>query len=659
MPDRKKPHTSLYGQAAFISTVCLLFLCQDALAWHTLQHGALAREAFIQLPEDMQEKFTPWLDQIVFSALEPDISIMDGDNHEWNIHKEPGDTTAGPVRIEALYRLAEAALIAEPPDLETVSRYLGLISRYIADLNQPLHTDAFDTDEDVVHVAYEMDVYANQGDLSFEDRGRLLVDDIYSEAIAAAEHANPYYESILKAYRLGKGYENTRGITRLCCQRAVDDIADIWTTLWAGAMKRTPSLFLRVNDTILRPGDTLEITASALPGRDGRGNFDLYLLLETLEKEYTFLGPGPLLSTSPVPFSSSWQVDKVVKKRICALSLAEPIQPGHFILHGLLVKAGGDVMNMADWASEPVAISFDLEDLPSANRLLDEISNDIYIFPARLPDGSSSYLPIMRWDLIFMGYKKDDPATLEDETLFNNAIFPGNYSHLMLYLGLDRHGMPCALEMVPDVMGKVNLRITSFYYSGRSIPEFPVEPSLLPVFTEDIGIYDHRNAMRFRPDLRDRALYMEETLMERIAQDMDGTFSYQYEYDWSGDLSDPEIRLVDDGRENGAGCTDYMISLFEDYAGICMKGARMTAAEVTDYFLNDPKGSLAPVPDFLNPFPYKLRIRDILDMGYYVVDSPAHIFPCDNSTETGVPVPSRLIKSPALVPVEDVAFPTL
>ena len=640
----------------FAAIFSFLLFTGECRAWYTPQHGAIARNAFEKLPEEMRNLFAPWRGQMLLSSLEPDISIMDWDNHEWNIHRQPEDTTSGPERIDALFRRAKSALLADPPDLEAAARDMGLLAHYMADLAQPLHTDAFDPVEESCHLPYEFDVYKHQDEIKYEDRGLLPVKNPMERSVAVAREANRFYESILTAYSSDKGYENTKVISRLGCQSAVDNIADAWTTIWADTMKKGPSLFLETSMKTFRPDDLLEITVSATAGRDGGGAFDLYLLLESPASRYLFIGPGPTLSDTPVPFLSSWPVGAVTHNTVCSVRLGEAVNEGRFRLYGLLVKEGGDIMAETDWIGRPVYIDFVIEALPAADKLLDEISDEVYLFPARDADGHTSFLPLMRWDVIFVGSKQDNPLTDIDESVIGNII-PGDYSHLMLYLGLDKEGRPTVVEMVPDIMGRFNIRLTRLTCKETGPPDFQAEPSMLPVFNVDISMYGLRNAMRLAPSWRDMALAHEKELLERIAMDMEENFPYQYEYQYNeNNFFDAEIRLVDDGRKGGAGCTDYILSLFEEYAGICITGARANALEVTEYFRHPP-GSSVQIPDYLNPLPFSITVTDVLNMGYHLVDPPPHLFPCDIAAETGVPLPARVMASPAFVPVPAVEFP--
>ena len=148
-------------------------------------------------------------------------------------------------------------------------------------------------------------------------------------------------------------------------------------------------------------------------------------------------------------------------------------------------------------------------------------------------------------------------------------------------------------------------------------------------------------------------------VLDQVRHDLQTDISYQMEYNWSGNFADREIFLVDDGRANGVSCTDYLLVLLEEQAGVCIHGSRISAREVEEYFRFDPVGSTVAIPDEWNPFPFPVTVADVLDMGYYAVDPPPHVFPCDNSTETGLPTPARLINSPQLVDIVPAPVPAV
>ncbi|MGQ9812717.1 MAG: hypothetical protein ACUVQ2_04865 [Dissulfurimicrobium sp.] len=57
--------------------------------------------------------------------------------------------------------------------------------------------------------------------------------------------------------------------------------------------------------------------------------------------------------------------------------------------------------------------------------------DDSFFFPASMPgDPSITYLPLRRWDMIFVGQVMDNPATPEDESLISKII-TGLFKHII------------------------------------------------------------------------------------------------------------------------------------------------------------------------------------------------------------------------------------
>ena len=175
----------------------------------------------------------------------------------------------------------------------------------------------------------------------------------------------------------------------------------------------------------------------------------------------------------------------------------------------------------------------------------------------------------------------------------------------------------------------------------------------------DIWSYQNRQAKRLKNEELEKLRAAEVDVLEQVALDLQSDISYQFEFNWSGDLFDKEVTLVDDGLDNGVSCTDYLLSLLEGNAGVCIYDSRMTAAEVKDYFRFDPSGMLADIPEEFNPFPFPVTVLDVLDMGFDLGDPPPHIFTCDNSAEIGVPLPAKLINSPQLTDIATVPPPVV
>ena len=622
-------------------------------AWYTPMHIHITRTAFEHLPEHIQEVFEPYLDSILWESMTPDLFLRDWPNHEWNIHRAPGDNTAAPVRIQSLAQKILDVLRQSPPDISGAADKLGLLSHYLADINQPLHTDEYAEEESWIHIPYEKDVYVHQAELTFDDRGTRFRPDIYNTVIDSARQANMYYQAIIDAYAMGDGYAGVRQISQLNYERAVHDIADVWTTLWLLATSDAPSLALQVNQGCFRPGDMIQLKLTALPGSNQPQEADLYVAVTDASGTLWFMTPGPEFSRDLSPFHTSLSLPQSEEQILFAAPVETCGSEGDYTAYALLVSPASDPCDVQSWLSDLAAVSFRVEPLP--DDLLADLRDESYLFPAGFKGSHNVIgLPLQRWDFIFLGKKMDDPATPGDESLLNRLI-PGDFRHTILYLGRDSYGRPCGLELNDKVAS--DLRVVR-------LPEFePVYPSGtslgLPVSIKNIQAYQNRWAKRLQEEDLQKLRAATGLVLDQVRHDLQTDISYQMEYNWSGDFADREIFLVDDGRANGVSCTDYVLVLLEEQAGVCIHGSRISAREVEEYFRFDPVGSTVAIPDEWNPFPFPVTVADILDMGYYAVDPPPHVFPCDNSTETGLPTPARLINSPQLVDIVPAPVPAV
>ena len=613
----------------------------------------ITRTAFEHLPEHIQEVFEPYLDSILWESMSPDLFLRDWPNHEWNIHRAPGDNTAAPVKIQSLAQEILDLLRQSPPDISGAADKLGQLSHYLADINQPLHTDEYAEEESWLHIPYEKDVYDHQSELTFDNRGTRFRPDIYNTVIDSARQANMYYQAIIDAYAMGDGYPGVKQISQLNYERAVQDIADVWTTLWLLATSEVPSLALQVSQGCFRPGDIIQLKLTALPGSNQPQEADLYVAVLDASGTLWFMTPGPEFSHDLSPFHASLSLSQSLEQILLAAPVETCGSGEDYTAYALLVSPASDPCDVQSWLSDLAALSFRVEPLP--DDLLADLRDESYLFPAGFKGSHNVVgLPLQRWDFIFLGKKLDDPATLADESLLNRMI-PGDFRHIILYLGRDSYGRPCGLELNDKEASDLRvIRLPEFesvYPSGTDLS--------LPVSIKNIQSYQNRWAKRLQEQELQRLRAAEALVFDQVRLDFQTDISYQMEYYWSGNFADHEIFLVDDGRENGVSCTDYMLVLLEEQAGVCIHGSRISAREVEEYFRFDPEGSLVVIPDEWNPFPFPVTAADILNMGYYAVDPPPHVFPCDNSTETGLPIPARLINSPQLVDIITVPVPAV
>lgn len=615
--------------------------------WSPVIHARLADSALSLLSPELNSRLATYREQILAGAATPPADMV------WNSHAElKGD---GPDRIEAMFSeilSAEGNLANEP---EQLAYALGRLAGAVADMSYPLHTDERVDNEPAIQSAYDADTEEFMPVVSSLSRNVRYWVSPRDTVIASASRANHFYAPVIAAYSAGEGYDELAGITTVCSRQAVQDIADAWTTLWAKhSATNRHALSIALNRAELTPGDTLVMTVSVVAGGDLPPQADLYVAIEDDVGMLYFLTATEGLSPYATPLKERWNLAGGRDEELLSLVVPPKIAMGSVGVFALLVTAGGSPYDAAAWASNLSFARVVLAEHPVVE--LSQLKAESYLFPAISADGQArGALPLQRWDFIFVGDMEDNPATSRYEPLFN-ILIPGEFNHVMVYLGRDADGKPWGMEMTTTGTPQSNdLRIVR-------LPEFEdppiaVEGFNLAVGPKSLSSYQPRWAMRLNPSALAQVRQVEPVLLQILEKDWQERFPYQLEFDWSGRVTDSEIQLVDDGRARGASCTDYWLALYEEVAGVCIRGTRISAADLKLYFTSDQEGSTAMVPEELNPFPFPLSMQQALAIGFRPVDPPAHYFPCGGPEETGVPIPDKLRHSPQLIEIAPVPLP--
>jgi hypothetical protein len=400
-----------------------------------------------------------------------------------------------------------------------------------------------------------------------------------------------------------------------------------------------------VSARVLRPGNEFRLGLGISNTADIQA--DLYVAVLTPKNELLFLAPDlNHWSSVPIAFQAVRRSQQDLAIPVISLVLPPEIAAGEYVFAAVLTQQGSSPFQPETWLSNVAVQKVVLTYLPLTPY---ELVNEPYLFPVRLPDQDAmGYLPLNRWDIMFMGEVLDDPSTPQNEALISEII-PGLFNHIAVYLGRDKDGQAYGMEITPDFTHKSYelrlIRLPEYYELAVPVAENTGEP----VQNKDLAQYTARWAKRFAAEPLTELTAAEERLFARMQADMEANLPYQMEYYWSGNFFDRAIYIVDDGLKNGANCTDYWLSVFEEIAGICFKGVRMNVQEANAYFQTDPVGANVYIPDFLNPFPTPLKISDLFHLGFYLVEPPPHVFLCDGSQETGLPIPDKVFASSLLV----------
>ncbi len=161
-----------------------------------------------------------------------------------------------------------------------------------------------------------------------------------------------------------------------------------------------------------------------------------------------------------------------------------------------------------------------------------------------------------------------------------------------------------------------------------------------------------------KPELQEQLREHKNKLITTIKEDLISEYPFQLAFHI--DLETPltkVIPLVNDGRQNGADCTAYFISLFEEVANVCLDEIQIDADALESYYLYDPIGQEAKLPAQYNPFSLKdIYLSELLsELGFLLIDNMPRQTSCpDNRIVTGIPIPDLIFSSPSMVEIEPV-----
>ncbi|RCK80088.1 MAG: hypothetical protein OZSIB_3592 [Candidatus Ozemobacter sibiricus] len=206
----------------------IVFSClplSPAAGWSFHTHRKICSDALNRLPPTLFSRFSPHKDRMLQGATDPDTVIKDFTSH---VYHPGGLTQDAESRVKGLWNDLIARL-REGRD-EEAAYTMGLLSHYIADFNQPLHTAgaAEDAYESEYHSAFEKEV---QGQLSRIPIGEIRPDPVTDPVarlapIARAAHA--HYAAIGTAYRRGNRFFDVRPIVERQLTAAVQQTIDYW-----------------------------------------------------------------------------------------------------------------------------------------------------------------------------------------------------------------------------------------------------------------------------------------------------------------------------------------------------------------------------------------------------------------------------------------------
>jgi len=252
---------------------------------------------------------------------------------------------------------------------------------------------------------------------------------------------------------------------------------------------------------------------------------------------------------------------------------------------------------------------------------------------------------LKRFDLIFVGHD------------FNSS------ASFLTYLGKDSQGFAYAAEMNGDESQNFSVGIEGIRAGGRLFvyclgSDFGDKMCPKDEYVHGIETYDYMWAKRLQPELKEKLMKNENRLISTIKEDLISAYPTQLPFCIGLDTAFTKvIPLVDDGRQNGADCTAYFVSLFEEVAEVCLDEIRIDAETLESYYLYDPIGQKAKLPAQYNPFSIAdIYFSELLsEYGYTFVDNEPRQTSCpDDRVVTCVPTPDLIFDSPSMVEIEPI-----
>ncbi len=234
----KRSFFSIFLCLAF--TVC----CSTAGAWSYHSHRKLTADAVRLMPEGFRDQFSGQKASFLKGSTDPDTLIKDFTNH---VYHTDGSMVDGLYRIQDIFKTA-VELIRSNAEPDKIAYMLGLMSHYIADLNQPLHTAGSDRnpDESEFHTRYERDLNSYLRDLELPQITFRPVTSIEQRVKEMTSLANQEYGAIERAYQGGNGLSDVMIMSKRQLAASTCNIVDFWL----GAFREAGKIFSDSTSTV-------------------------------------------------------------------------------------------------------------------------------------------------------------------------------------------------------------------------------------------------------------------------------------------------------------------------------------------------------------------------------------------------------------------------
>ena len=220
----------------FLSSILLVVLFPaPALAWSNGAEGCNSygtHDWVLDQALQAVEEQADWVKTRVALRATDDPDCKDGIDHAsgtwWHVYDRWGDEWGGADEATAVWFRRVKNRLANGNE-RGASRALGIMSHFIADVANPMHTDSSER-EDGVHSSYESTVDRRIFDFRFNYNGQDPAKP-GPKTRAVARNSHRHYWDLVRAYD-NNGYNSTvQRITKRQLNRAANALSDLITSL--------------------------------------------------------------------------------------------------------------------------------------------------------------------------------------------------------------------------------------------------------------------------------------------------------------------------------------------------------------------------------------------------------------------------------------------
>jgi|GEM_PF-6162959 hypothetical protein len=210
--------------------VCLCLLPALAFAWTGDGHKQAAILAAQRMTGPIGELLRKEEAALLRGSVAPDREFRDFLNHVYH----PRDHYGGGMDACLVQLSKVQKLMSQKAKPSQIAFEMGVLSHYVADLHNPLHTSGGDPGESKYHSTYEQAAARDLASWQVPRKKPKLISDPKGLILGSVLVANKSYGGVSHAFTGGRGYSQVQAITRSLFAEAVHTIACLWLTAAQG-----------------------------------------------------------------------------------------------------------------------------------------------------------------------------------------------------------------------------------------------------------------------------------------------------------------------------------------------------------------------------------------------------------------------------------------